>query len=600
MKQKFLLLVEDEILIAMSTMDSLERYGYDIKLSSNGESAVSTIEENPEIQLILMDIDLGKGIDGTVAAQKILEFKDIPIVFLSSHTEPEIVEKTEKITSYGYIEKNSSITVLDASIKMAFKLFEEKQQRKSYEESIFKKELMLRKIIDTIDYSIFWKDTNGKYIGCNKSFAKSVGLSDSNDIIGKTDYDLPWPKNEADAYLLDDHEVIKANKSKLHIIEPVQKADGSRLIVDTSKHPLVDENAKPFGVLGIYEDITEKTHISEELKKKDNRLSQIASQVPGMLYQFLMKPDGSFSVPYSSNAVKDIFGVNPEDVADDFEPIFNAIHPDDRNKILETISESLNTMEQWKCEYRVQTQGNKTKWIYGNSIPEKNADGSITWSGYNVNITKYIEAEAEIKKQLNEKENLLKEIHHRIKNNISTIESLLKMHIESTSNQETINGLSDAISRVQSMRILYERLLAGNEYEISSTLSYINGLIESVLVLFTKEHNISINTKIDDFNLSSKILFPLGIIFNELMTNIMKHAFKENQSGKIYITLKKENNHVTLNINDNGKGLPEGFDIENASGYGFSLVKILSSQIGGKFSITNSKGTKSTLEFDIE
>ena len=126
--KKTILLVEDEVFTAMDEAQSLEKCGYKVITTNTGEKAIEIVETNPGINLILMDIDLGSGIDGTEAADIILKGKDIPIVFLSSHTEQEIVKKTEKITSYGYVVKNTGVTVLDTSIKMAFKLFEEKHR----------------------------------------------------------------------------------------------------------------------------------------------------------------------------------------------------------------------------------------------------------------------------------------------------------------------------------------------------------------------------------------------------------------------------------------------------------------------------------------
>jgi len=121
---KTILLVEDEAIIAIAQKMSLEKCGYKIITSNSGERALDLFKGDDTIDLILMDIDLGKGLDGPETAKAILAEREIPVVFLSSHTEPEIVEKTEKITSYGYVVKNSGITVLDASIKMAFKLFD--------------------------------------------------------------------------------------------------------------------------------------------------------------------------------------------------------------------------------------------------------------------------------------------------------------------------------------------------------------------------------------------------------------------------------------------------------------------------------------------
>jgi PAS domain S-box-containing protein len=120
-----ILLVEDEALIALSEKRQLEAVGYCVLHALSGERAIEIVRtEARKIDLILMDIDLGKGMDGTRAAEEILRTHDIPILFLSGHQEKEIVERTERITNYGYVVKNSSFTVLYASLKMAFKLFE--------------------------------------------------------------------------------------------------------------------------------------------------------------------------------------------------------------------------------------------------------------------------------------------------------------------------------------------------------------------------------------------------------------------------------------------------------------------------------------------
>jgi len=119
-----LLLVEDEAIIALAEKRMLESFGYTVTVAGSGAAAMESFSQGPAFDLILMDIDLGSGLDGTETAELILREHAIPVVFLSSHTEPEVVERTEKITSYGYVVKNSSGTVIDASIKMAFKLFE--------------------------------------------------------------------------------------------------------------------------------------------------------------------------------------------------------------------------------------------------------------------------------------------------------------------------------------------------------------------------------------------------------------------------------------------------------------------------------------------
>jgi DNA-binding response OmpR family regulator len=123
--KKSILLVEDQSIIAMAERMQLEEKGYRVVIANSGEEAIEKALSE-QYELILMDIDLGNGISGSQAASEILSCQEIPILFLTSHTEPEVVMQTEEITSYGYVVKNSGIVVLDASMKMAFKLHESK------------------------------------------------------------------------------------------------------------------------------------------------------------------------------------------------------------------------------------------------------------------------------------------------------------------------------------------------------------------------------------------------------------------------------------------------------------------------------------------
>ena len=148
--KKTLLLVEDEAIIALAKQNELERYGYNVLIAHRGEKAVILSKENRSIDLILMDIDLGHGIDGTEAAGLILKNRELPIVFMSSHTEPEIIGKTEKITSYGYVVKSAGITALDASIKMAFKLFDAHQKVEQHEERLLKLDVVVEQSHEAI------------------------------------------------------------------------------------------------------------------------------------------------------------------------------------------------------------------------------------------------------------------------------------------------------------------------------------------------------------------------------------------------------------------------------------------------------------------
>ncbi len=208
-------------------------------------------------------------------------------------------------------------------------------------------------------------------------------------------------------------------------------------------------------------------------------------------------------------------------------------------------------------------------------------------------------ADKKIKQQLLEKEIILKEVHHRIKNNFASIGGLLFLQVQSISNPEAISALQDAIGRINSMQVLYEKLLLTDNYVVTSIKLYLDNLIDEIISIFPENPNVTVEKQIVDFQLEPKRLIPIGIIVNELLTNIMKYAFTGGDSDLIQITLKESQGNVTLVIQDNGNGLPEDFDLDTQKGFGLMLVKMLSEQLTGNFSIENNNGTKSTLEFSI-
>lgn len=189
-----ILLVEDEAVIAMSEKMELEKFGYAVRTVTTGEKAVEAVKTTTDIDLILMDINLGNGIDGTQAAEIILKSREIPVVFLSSHTDPAIVGKMEKITSYGYVVKSSSITVLDASIKMALKLFDAVVKENEKEESLRRSEqkykTLFNEMLDGFALHEIICDSAGvpvdyRFLDVNPVFERMTGLK-AADIMGRT------------------------------------------------------------------------------------------------------------------------------------------------------------------------------------------------------------------------------------------------------------------------------------------------------------------------------------------------------------------------------------------------------------------------------
>ena len=147
-------------------------------------------------------------------------------------------------------------------------------ERKRAEDALKKSQVMLASVLNSVPQSIFWKDRDGVYLGCNEVVARAVGLESPDQIVGKTDFDMPWPREEAYAYRAEDQEVMANVKAKRHIIEPLQTADGTRLWIDTTKVPLCDENGAVYGVLGVWDDITDRKREEDEREQLRSQLFQ--------------------------------------------------------------------------------------------------------------------------------------------------------------------------------------------------------------------------------------------------------------------------------------------------------------------------------------
>lgn len=215
------------------------------------------------------------------------------------------------------------------------------------------------------------------------------------------------------------------------------------------------------------------------------------------------------------------------------------------------------------------------------------------------NISERKKSEEKIKSLLAEKELLLKEVHHRIKNNMNTIKGLLTLQILSEENPDTEASLRSAESRVHSMIMLYDRLYCTDNYRELSVKDYLEPLTEEIVGSFPGSVKVKIETGIDDFILNVRLLSPIGIIVNELLTNIMKYAFTGRDSGIISLSAKAENNRGRIVIRDNGVGIPESIDFGRSSGFGLDLVKMLTEQISGTIRIERGAGTGFVLEFPL-
>lgn len=196
--KKTILLVENEAVVAAAEKRVLQKHGFQVLVASSGIKAIEAAKKAARIDLILMDIDLGRGMDGTEAAETILRGKDIPVVFLSNSTQPEVVEKTDRITSYGYVVKGSPEAVLVASIKMAFRLHDAHRQVKKQEEALRVSEEKFSKVFNHSSNCVaITSRAGGRCIDVNDAWMRAFGCT-REQAVGKRGVDLMAWKHLAD------------------------------------------------------------------------------------------------------------------------------------------------------------------------------------------------------------------------------------------------------------------------------------------------------------------------------------------------------------------------------------------------------------------
>lgn len=215
-----------------------------------------------------------------------------------------------------------------------------------------------------------------------------------------------------------------------------------------------------------------------------------------------------------------------------------------------------------------------------------------------IDITERNEIQEKVQLLLADKELLLKEVHHRIKNNMNTIYGFLVLQAGTLNDPGAVAALEDAGNRVRSMMLLYSKLYQFQNFQSMNASHYLPALIDEIMENFPNSQKIAVRKKIVSVELDHRVLQPLGIIIYELLSNIMKYAFAGRNEGEIYISVSMEGEVVSVEIADNGNGLPESVDFSNSTGFGLVLVDSLSKQLNAAIRIERRNGTRIILEFE--
>ncbi|WP_424358991.1 histidine kinase N-terminal 7TM domain-containing protein [Methanocella sp. MCL-LM] len=360
--------------------------------------------------------------------------------------------------------------------------------------------------------------------------------------------------------------------------------DGMPRWIDTRVSPLEDGSKGSLGSLIILRDITPGKQYEASLRKSEADRAR-AEQIAHIGYY---EWDLRTKVAKISEGCARIFGFPAGTASVTYDTFIGRIHPDDADQVKTHIHTLITRGKGFSLECRIVLPDGSVRHIHSVSeavIPDA-AGVPVRQFGTVQDITDIKLADEQLKTSLREKEALLKEVHHRVKNNLQIITSLLNLQSSGMEDPKYIDLIRDSQNRIKSMALVHEYLYKSESLSNISTPEYLKSLTGNLARSYSHASgSVTLCTKIDDIPLDIDKAVPVGIIVTELVSNAFKYAFPDGRKGEIWVVLRREEDKIVLTISDNGVGLPQGFDIQKTSTLGLQLVGMLTQQLEGTLEI---------------
>jgi PAS domain S-box-containing protein len=343
--------------------------------------------------------------------------------------------------------------------------------------------------------------------------------------------------------------------------------------------PLYNEKNELYRIAGITEDITERKLAEEELHKNQEFLMRTVTSAPVILWAI----NKNCEITLLEGKGLDKLGINTD------------------NNLGKDIFEIFKKTNEFKNHLKQAFEGNEisftiqenSTWLEMRFSPLRDHDGNIQGViGVAVDITQHKEAEEKILGSLKEKEVLLKEIHHRVKNNLQIISSILSLQSIYLNDIEINNIFEESKNRIKSMALLHEKLYQSKDFTKINFRKYVEDLVLNLFSSYQVESDrIRLQINGNDIYIDAEKAISIGLIMNELVSNSLKYAFKDINNGEIFIDYKKvSDNTLKILLKDNGVGLPDSFNFSSTDTLGLQLIQSLVEQLDGTIKVFNHDG----------
>lgn len=588
MDRKHILIVDDEVLISDHIADFLERKGFMATKASSGEKAIHILDKGFLPDLILMDIDLGPGrMDGTETTARINQQYDIPVVFHSCHSDDATINKTKAVSKHGIINKvpGNEIFLL-ATIDTALSLHETTRQLKESEERY-------RTLAEAAHDMIFIINRQERVEYVNQFAIRQFGRS-MNKILGKSIGEI-FP---AETFAHQHSAIQSVFKTGIPVYRENEiQFPNVRIWLGTWLVPLRNKSKQPRTVLGIARDISERKKAEMALRESEERFRNLFENSTIGIYR--TTPDGRILLANPAlvrmlgySTFKDLALRNLEESG--FEPGY--IRSQFKKRI-EAEGKVIGLESAWK------RRDGSVIYVRESAKAVREADGQVAYyEGTVEDITEKKRAEERIQKTLSEKEMLLTELQHRVKNNMAVISSLLSLEMRNLKDPEAVRIFNESRNRIESMSRIYDKLTHSENLRMIDFRDYIRDLVGNLFRSYNIHlHTIRLELNIADVHIDLHKAIPCGLILNELISNTLKYAFPDGRSGNLSVYMKmKTSKTVELIVKDDGVGFVKPFNRETLKTLGLHIVWKMVEQLEGRIRLTTSgQGSQFRIGFPV-
>ncbi len=361
-------------------------------------------------------------------------------------------------------------------------------------------------------------------------------------------------------------------------------------------------NEEVDAVVGSRNIVLLKLHRTEQALRQSEERLRLAMEA-GKLASWEI--DAATGTLTSCQRLKDIFGLSAADDQTFREQCLSLVPEEDRKRLLEEDERALATGEGFEMEFRIRRPDGEMRWLRSQVMPVQKGQGRhARLVGVVADITEHKKSREALQASLLEKELLLREVHHRVKNNLANIAALLEMQRAEVAEPVAAAALGDLETRVRSIALVHELLYKNKSLARIDFQEYLDTLLQDLRFSLGQGRKIRYSARAEEISLGIDMAIPCAMIINELATNAFRHAFPVGKAGdgssepEFRVEVRKDNNQYRVLVADNGVGLPEEIDMDTTRSFGLRLVKMLGGhQLQGEFKLERGNGTRITFLF---